>query len=170
MTTKIDPPVKAKAHKAAVKGQKGFSKGLSGNPKGRPRGSRNKATLMAQALLDGEAENITRKLIDEALSSNMQALKLCIERLVGPRKSQPLLCQLPPIETPADIARAYDALWAALGEGELTPQESSPFLAVLDGKRKAIETDQLQVEIERIKAHVKLETEIDEDAQRDWGY
>jgi Family of unknown function (DUF5681) len=36
-----------------------FQKGQSGNPSGRPRGARNKTTLAAEALLDGEAENIT---------------------------------------------------------------------------------------------------------------
>jgi len=33
-----------------------FKPGQSGNPQGRPSGSRHKATLAAQALLDGEAE------------------------------------------------------------------------------------------------------------------
>jgi hypothetical protein len=33
-----------------------FQPGQSGNPKGRPRGARHKATLAAEALLDGEAE------------------------------------------------------------------------------------------------------------------
>ena len=38
-----------------------------GNP-GRPEGARNKATLAAQVLLDGEAENITRKAVELALT------------------------------------------------------------------------------------------------------
>jgi hypothetical protein len=36
-----------------------FRPGQSGNPAGRPVGSRNKATLAAEALLDGEAEKLT---------------------------------------------------------------------------------------------------------------
>lgn len=32
-----------------------FKPGKSGNPDGRPRGARNRATLVAEALLDGEA-------------------------------------------------------------------------------------------------------------------
>jgi len=40
-----------------------FEKGRSGNPGGRRRGSRTKATLAAAALLAGESEALTRKAI-----------------------------------------------------------------------------------------------------------
>jgi hypothetical protein len=38
-----------------------FKAGWSGNPEGRARGSRNKATMAVEALLDGEAKAIARK-------------------------------------------------------------------------------------------------------------
>ena len=41
-----------------------FKPGQSGNPNGRPKGSLNATTLAAQALLDGEAEALTRKAIE----------------------------------------------------------------------------------------------------------
>jgi uncharacterized protein DUF5681 len=41
-----------------------FKAGKSGNPAGRPAGSRNAATLAIDALLDGEAETLTRKAIE----------------------------------------------------------------------------------------------------------
>jgi hypothetical protein len=37
--------------------------GQSGNPYGRPRGARNRATVVAERLLDGEADALTRKAI-----------------------------------------------------------------------------------------------------------
>ena len=38
-----------------------FQKGQSGNPAGRPPGSRYRATSMVQALLEGAAENIAKR-------------------------------------------------------------------------------------------------------------
>ena len=38
-----------------------WEKGQSGNPRGKPRGARNRATLLAEALLDGEAEALNEK-------------------------------------------------------------------------------------------------------------
>jgi Family of unknown function (DUF5681) len=38
-----------------------FKPGESGNPAGKPKGARNKVTLAIEALLDGEAEALTRK-------------------------------------------------------------------------------------------------------------
>jgi hypothetical protein len=56
------PLLSAAAENTAQKQQIGrpFEPGQSGNPAGHPKGSRNKATLAIEVLLDGEAEAITR--------------------------------------------------------------------------------------------------------------
>jgi hypothetical protein len=41
-----------------------FARGQSGNPRGRPAGARNRKTLAAAILLDGEAETLTRKTVE----------------------------------------------------------------------------------------------------------
>jgi hypothetical protein len=52
-----------------------------GNP-GRPPGCRNKATLAALALLEGEAEALARKAVELALAGDTAALKLVLDRLL----------------------------------------------------------------------------------------
>jgi hypothetical protein len=44
-----------------------FEPGQSGNPSGRPKGARNKATVVIEALLEDEAEALIRKVIELAL-------------------------------------------------------------------------------------------------------
>jgi Family of unknown function (DUF5681) len=58
-----------------------FQPGRSGNPSGRPRGARHRATLAAEALLDGEAAALTRKAIERALEGDATAMRLCLERI-----------------------------------------------------------------------------------------
>jgi hypothetical protein len=51
-----------------------FEPGKSGNPAGKLKGTRNKTTLAVEALLDGEAETITRKAIELAKDGDLAAL------------------------------------------------------------------------------------------------
>jgi hypothetical protein len=84
-----------------------FRKGQSGNPSGRPRGARNKATLAVEALLDGEAEVLTRRAIERAKEGDSVALRLCLERILPPRKDRPVSFALPKIESAADGFRGH---------------------------------------------------------------
>ena len=65
-----------------------FKPGTSGNPSGKPAGARNKTTLAVEALLDGEAEYLTRKAIELAKAGDMAALRLCLDRIVPARKDR----------------------------------------------------------------------------------
>jgi hypothetical protein len=102
-----------------------------GNP-GRLKGARNKATLAAEALLDGEGEALTRKAVELALAGDTVALRLCLERILPPRKDRPVAFELPAIDTAADTARAAAALARAVAEGEVTPGEAVEIAKVID--------------------------------------
>ena len=58
-----------------------FQKGQSGNPAGRPPGSRNRATIMVQNLLEGAAENIAKRAAQLAEEGNVAAIRICMNRL-----------------------------------------------------------------------------------------
>jgi Family of unknown function (DUF5681) len=64
-----------------------FVKGApSANPRGRPVGSRHKATLAAEALLDGQVEQLTQACIDKALAGDPSALRIVMDRIIAPRR------------------------------------------------------------------------------------
>jgi len=123
---------------------KPFEPGQSGNPNGRPQGSRNKATIALESLLDGQAEALTQKAIDMALEGDMQALRLCLDRIYPPRKSRPIEIELPKVETAEDVQSAQAAVIEAMAGGEITPDEASTIAGVLENKRRAIETVELE--------------------------
>ena len=109
-----------------------FKPGHSGNPNGRPKGSLNATTLAAQALLDGEAEILTRKAIELAKGGDLAALRLCIDRLIPPRKDRAVPFDLPKIESARDAANVISAVLTAVSTGDLTPAEASGVTRLLD--------------------------------------
>jgi hypothetical protein len=121
-----------------------FAKGQSGNPAGRPAGARNKKTLAAAVLLEGEAEALTRLAVELAFAGDPTALRLCIERILPPCRERSVKFALPPIESAADIASAMKAVTSALAAGVITPGEAERIAAVVDTFVRAIETSDFE--------------------------
>src|SRR3954466_8485049 len=91
-----------------------FAKGQSGNPAGKPKGARHRATLAAEALLDGEAEAVSRKLVQLALEGDRAALRLYVEGILPPRRERAVRIELPPLETAHDAREAMRAVIAGI--------------------------------------------------------
>ena len=118
-----------------------FKKGQSGNPAGRPDGSRQKVSLAIEELLDGEADKLTRKAVDLALEGDTTALRLCLERLCPPRKDRPISFDLPPVTNSTDALAAMSALLTAVAQGEVTPSEAQTVATVIEAHRRVIECE-----------------------------
>jgi hypothetical protein len=117
-----------------------FQKGESGNPAGRPRGSRNRTTILMQDLLAGRAEAIGQKLVELAENGDIAAIRICMERLAPAGKDEPVDIGLPPIEKPSDSVAAAQAIVAAVAAGDLTATEAAGLAKVVDIYVRAVET------------------------------
>jgi hypothetical protein len=117
-----------------------FEKGRSGNPAGRRRGSRNRATLAAAVLLEGESEVLTRKAVELALAGDPVALRLCIERILPVCRERAVRLALPAIEGAGDVSAAANAVTSALARGALTPGEAERIAIVVETFARAIDT------------------------------
>jgi F0F1-type ATP synthase gamma subunit len=117
-----------------------FQKGESGNPAGRPRGARNRATVLMENLFAEDAEAIGRKAIELAKAGEIAALRMCLDRLVPARKDEPVVFELPPLDKPADSVAAAATVVAAVAAGELTPSEAADLAKVIDVYVGALET------------------------------
>jgi Family of unknown function (DUF5681) len=127
-----------------------FASGSSGNPSGRPKGARNRATLMAQELLDGEGEAIMRKAIQMAKAGEPIAMRLCIERIL-PRRANVVELILPFIQQADDVAEACGSVIDAAAKGAISLQEAKEFMGLLEFQRRAIESHDLAVRIELLE-------------------
>src|SRR3954468_4138897 len=142
-TEDMDAPAKTKEKQKPQL----FKRGQSGDPSGRPQGSRNKATIAVDALFDGEAETITRKAIELAKAGDTVALRLCLDRLAAPRRDRPVLFDMPPVDTPADIVKASAVLLQPVASGHLLPSEAADLGKLVEAHVKAIELTDVQARL-----------------------
>ena len=114
---------------------------------GKPRGTRNRTTQAVMALLEGEAEALSRKAVEMALVGDSVALRLCLDRLAPPRKDSPVQFALPQMTCARDAAEAAGAILQAVSEGDLTPSEGAQVMALVDSFRRTLEVTELEARV-----------------------
>ena|GEM_PF-298967 len=131
-----------------------FQKGQSGNPMDRPKGSRNKTTLMAEAIINGHAEALVKKVVQLALEGDLTCLRICLERLVPMKKDAPFEIDLPDISTVANLPKLFAVLTAKLREG-ITPSEARTVMDLAQGVLKVLEVAELEQRISALEEKEK---------------
>jgi hypothetical protein len=123
--------------------------GESGNPAGTKRGSRHRASLLAESLLDGETDRLTRRCIYSALSGDVQAMKLCLERLLPPIRERPLprSFKLPKLVTLNDASNALAMVIEGVASGELLPGQGESLSAIVNSFLKSIELSEIETRL-----------------------
>lgn len=121
-----------------------FQKGQSGNPRGKARGTKNRVTLAAEQLLQGELDNICQRLVEEALIGNMQAIKLILDRVLPAKRDRVIDVQLPKLQTTDDALKAISLIVGAVGSGSLSPSEGEALSRVVDTFVKALQVHDIE--------------------------
>jgi hypothetical protein len=129
-----------------------FEIGQSGNPAGRPKGTRSRATILAEKLMLADEEEIVASVIQAAKGGDMTAARLVLERIAPIRKGRPITLALPVTDTAADIGEAMSAVITQMATGEVTPEEATTVIGLLDAKRKAIELAEIEARIQALEA------------------
>jgi len=119
-----------------------------GNPGRRP-GCRNKATLAALALLEGEAEALTRRCIELALAGDPTAMKLVLDRVL-PKGRAPKIRL--PMRTLAELDQATGVIGYALAEGQVSLDEVGQLSALVEARRRVIATTELERRLVALEA------------------
>ncbi len=122
-----------------------FLPGQSGNPTGKKPGTRNHATLLREALNEGEDRTAARIVIDKALAGNLVAARFVVDRLMPRPRSRAIELDLPDGAGAGDIVTAYDATVQAMATGDITPEEALTVTRVLDGRLRALKAAREEV-------------------------
>jgi len=121
-----------------------WNSGVSGNPSGRPAGSRNKSTLLLEQLLQSRQEELIEKTIDLALQGEPTALRLCIERLLPVLRERRVELALPEVRDMAQATAAVSTILTGIGEGQITPGEGEVLTGIVETQKRLIEAQQAE--------------------------
>lgn len=119
-----------------------------GNP-GRPRGSKNRTTLVAEALLRGEETELVWKAIELAKDGDGPMLKFLLDRILPRERS--IQIELPAINTAAHAVIALQSVIVAVGSGQITPAEGASVTSMLADFARAKNVAELEERLESVE-------------------
>ena len=126
-----------------------FKPGESGNPDGRPKGSKDKRTQYRE-LFEPHADSLIEKVIEMALAGDTTCLKMCIDRLVSPFRAKDDTVTLDDIE--GTLTEKGEKIINAMGKGELSPSDASSMLTALAAQVRIVEIDELEKRVLKLEA------------------
>ncbi|MBS0242570.1 MAG: hypothetical protein JSS20_10350 [Proteobacteria bacterium] len=130
-----------------------FPPGQSGNPRGKKPGTKHRTTQMVEKLMGDQAEAVVQATIGRALAGSTEAQKLILDRLAPIRRDRPIEFDVPDtLESAADLSQVHDTIFRQVAEGVLTPSEAQSLAALLEARRRTIETTEIERRLAAIEA------------------
>ena len=124
----------------------------NGNP-GRKPGSKNRTTLVAAALLEGEAEELVRKAVELAKAGDVAMLKFLLDRIL-PRERL-IKLDLPGMEFADDVVEALGAVMQAVSEGKISPSEGAAIATLINSYTQTINMADGVKRLDLLEAQIK---------------
>jgi hypothetical protein len=149
-TEEISMPATAETFRTA---EGRFIAGKSGNPTGRPKGSRNKATLIAETLLDEATGPVVAKAIDDALAGDGAMLRAVFQAICKKDPGRTIELDIPEGRF-GDPVVFLEATMRAVALGEITPQEAALLARVAS---VMIQAQRMKLRIEQWKEKTRRE-------------
>jgi hypothetical protein len=121
---------------------------------GRKPGSKNRTTLVAEALLKGEEVELVRKAIELAKAGDVQMLKFLLDRILP--KDRSVRVDVPPMKHASDAIDALGALIDAVGAGQIAPTEGSALASLVVARARMINDAEVNLRLDDIEKRQKV--------------
>lgn len=128
--------------------------GQSGNPAGRPKGSKNRRTLLGEEFEKKGAE-VGAVVIAAALAGDMQAATLVLQRLAPPLRSQSALVQFD-LDRSLTLTEQAGQVIVAVADGQLSPDAGKMLLDSLAAYASMRSVDELARKLEEIERRLGM--------------
>jgi hypothetical protein len=107
--------------------------------KGRPPGSRNKKSKLAETMAE-HGESIIQKCQLMALSGDPTAMRLCVERLLPTAKAPGTRFRLPSMKTASDLKSVLPIILKQTAQGKINPYEAEALSRVVETQQRTAES------------------------------
>jgi len=125
-----------------------YQKGESGNPQGRPRGVQDRRTALRRAL-EGRADELLAKAVEEALKGNSAVLIALLSRLIPNLKPESVF--LEKVNPEGTLSERAAQIVSSTLAGQISPSTTSELLASLANVQRIKEADELEARIGRLE-------------------
>lgn len=118
-----------------------FRPGVSGNPRGRPVGARNRSIVFLEVITDQDLQTIAGKIVEKAKAGNLVAARLIFDRVAPAPKGRAVTIDLPTIKKWDGIdavLRFYQRTIEAVTNGEISPAEGLELIALIEAQRATV--------------------------------
>lgn len=116
-----------------------FKPGQSGNPKGKPKGAKDKRTAYRDLFQDRAPELIS-KAIELALKGDRNCLRMCIDRIVSPYRASDPSITLEPLE--GALTEQGRELMSAAQKGHISPTGASALMSALESQARILKLEE----------------------------
>ena len=140
------------------RGRTRFQPGQSGNPKGKPRGAKNRVLLALDKIGVDNAAPVLSAAVAAAIGGDTRAMEIILGRVWPARRGRPvLLPDLPPIKSAADLPAAVGAIVQAVATGCLTPDEGHALGGLVEYQRRSLELVEIEARLAVLEAQSQVE-------------
>jgi hypothetical protein len=139
---------------------RGFAPGVSGNPTGKKRGTKNRATVLAQKLVEKDIKAVMGVISLAALAGDLTACKIIADRILPPTRPTGRMVNfdMPSLKSMGDVTSALDSLLQAVSNGQISVDEANALSSVIERVGKAISESDLERRLEAIERLQNMKT------------
>ena len=127
--------------------------GQSGNPAGRPKGSKNRKTKLTEAFC-ADAKAIVRKVVEAALAGDMQAANIVISRLQPPLKARAETVEFD-LDTTKSLTEQAAQVLNAVAAGQVDPDTGQQIINSITAFAGLKQIDELEGRLSTLEGNAK---------------